>query len=237
MKQIKTVFYYFIIFNSIFFKSAFSNGFNVSKNLQEKSTNRNTQKIVGNQEIFNLYLELNLENKINYTTFYSAIKGFNKISKKKDSVITIVDFSKPSLEERGYVIDLKNKKIIYSTYVMHGKNSGDNITDDFSNILNSYKSSPGFYITENTYFGQFGYSLVLNGIEKGINDMAKERKIIMHGSKYAKPIEGAPMLSKSLGCPAVPIELAKPIIDKIKNGSVFYIHTNLQSYTSKSKLI
>lgn len=91
-------------------------------------------------------------------------------------MITIVDFSKPSLEERGYVIDLKNKKIIYSTYVMHEL-------------------------------------------------------------KYAKPIEGAPGRSKSLGCPSVPIELAKPIIDKIKNESVFYIHTNLQTYTSKSKLI
>ena len=237
MKHIKIVFYYFIIFNFILFKFSFSNNFNVRENTQRKNISKKTKKIVSNEDIFNLYLELNLEDKINYTTFYSAIKGFNKIKKKNDNIITIIDFSKPSLEKRGYIIDLKSKKIVYSTYVMHGKNSGDNITNNFSNVLNSYKSSPGFYITENTYFGQFGYSLVLNGLEKGINDMAKDRKIIMHGSKYATPIKGSPMLSKSLGCPAVPLELAKPIIDEIKNGTVFYIHTNLQEYTSKSKLI
>lgn len=237
MKHIKIVFYYLIIFNLILFKFSFSENFNVRENFKQKNIIKKSEKRIGNEEIFNLYLELNLENKINYTTFYSAIKGFNKIKKKKNNIITIIDFSKPSLEERGYIIDLKSKQIIYSTYVMHGKNSGDNITNNFSNVLNSYKSSPGFYMTENTYFGQFGYSLVLNGLEKGINDMAKDRKIIMHGSKYATPIEGAPMLSKSLGCPAVPLELAKPIIDEIKNGTVFYIHTNLKEYTSKSKLI
>ena len=93
----------------------------------------------GNREILKLYKEIKLEEKINYKTFYFALKGFKKIKKKNNSIITIVDFTKPSLKERGYVIDLKNKKILFSTYVMHGKNSGDNITNKFSNTLNSYK--------------------------------------------------------------------------------------------------
>ena len=191
----------------------------------------------GNREILKLYKEIKLEEKINYKTFYFALKGFKKIKKKNNSIITIVDFTKPSLKERGYVIDLKNKKILFSTYVMHGNNSGDNITNKFSNTLNSYKSSPGFFLTEGTYFGQFGYSLVLNGLEKGINDLAKERRIVLHGSKYAKPFVNAPMLSKSLGCPAVPIELVKPIIDKIKNGTVFYVHTELKNYIENSEFL
>lgn len=191
----------------------------------------------GNRDVLKLYKEIKLEDKISYKTFYSAIKGFKKINKKNDSIITIVDFTKPSLEERGYVIDLKKKKLLFSTHVMHGKNSGDNITDEFSNTLNSYKSSPGFFLTESTYFGQFGYSLILNGLEKGINDLAKERRIVFHGSKYARPFENAPMLSKTLGCPAVPIELVKPIIDKIKNGTVFYVHTELKNYIENSKFL
>lgn len=224
-----------IILNIIVFINSYSQ--NEVRNNNKKGINI----VKTNSELSNiskLYNEIGLEKEINYMTFYYAIKGFNNVAnKKRKDIITIIDFSKPSLEKRGYVIDLKNKKIIYSTYVMHGKNSGDNYTDKFSNVINSFQSSPGFYLTENSYMGQYGYSLRLNGLEKGINDKAKERAIVMHGSKYAKPIKGAPMLSKTLGCPAVPLELVKPIIDNIKNGSIFYIHTNQKNYIEKSNIL
>ncbi|MGL4510065.1 murein L,D-transpeptidase catalytic domain family protein [Cetobacterium sp.] len=218
--------------------------FNIHIKSEAKSSLKKTNEIniiktkTKLDETAKLYHELGLEDEIDYKTFYYAIKGFDSvINKKRKDIITIVDFSKPSLEKRGYVIDLKNRKILYSTYVMHGKNSGDNYTDSFSNIINSFQSSPGFYLTENSYIGQYGYSLRLNGLEKGINDKAKERAIVMHGSKYAKPIKGAPMLSKTLGCPAVPLELVKPIIDNIKNGSILYIHTNQKKYIEKSVIL
>lgn len=224
-----------LILNIIIFINSYSQ--NEVRNNNRKGINTLKTKIDLNN-ISKLYRDIGLQNEINYMTFYYAIKGFNNVAnKKRENIITIIDFSKPSLEKRGYVIDLKNKKIMYSTYVMHGKNSGDNYTEKFSNMMNSFQSSPGFYLTENSYMGQYGYSLRLNGLEKGINDKAKERAIVMHGSKYAKPIKGASMLSKTLGCPAVPLELVKPIIDNIKNGSIFYIHTNQKNYIEKSNIL
>lgn len=184
------------------------------------------------QEIYN---ELKLNKELSFKTFERAINGLNKINSKNKNIITIIDFSIPSLIERGFVIDLIQNKVLYKTYIMHGKNSGDNITTSFSNKINSYQSSPGFYITENSYYGQFGYSLRLNGIEKGINDKAKERAIVIHGSDYGKPFKGATMLSKTLGCPAVPKELAVPIINLIKDGSILYIHTDKEEYLNKTK--
>ena len=190
-----------------------------------------------NSSVENLYRELNLTNKMDFTTFSNAISGMKKLKDVKEDIITIIDFTKSSIKERFFVIDLKNKKTLFSTYVMHGKNSGESIPKEFSNAVNSFKSSPGFYKTENTYNGEYGYSLRLNGLEKGINDKARERAIVVHGSQYAKPKPGAKKLDRSLGCPAIPKEISDKVINKIKDGRLLYIHTNEKSYVQKSSII
>lgn len=202
-----------------------------------KLKNGNNFAFSPNNSIESLYKELNLTNKMEFTTFSNAITGMKKIKGVKEDVITIVDFTKSSIKERFFVIDLKNKKTLFSTYVMHGKNSGESIPKEFSNTINSFKSSPGFYKTENTYNGEYGYSLRLEGLEKGINDKAKERAIVVHGSQYAKPKPGAKKLDRSLGCPAIPKEISDKVINKIKDGRLLYIHTNEKSYVQKSSLI
>ena len=184
-----------------------------------------------------LYKEMKLENKISLNAFKIAFNGYSKIEKKAKPVLTVIDFSKPSTKERFFVLDLSKKKILFSSHVAHGKNSGENMATSFSNKVGSYQSSPGFYLTENTYMGGNGYSLVLNGLEKGINDKAKERYVVIHGAKYANPVSGAARLGRSYGCPALPTALNKPIIDSIKNGSVLYIHTELPQYTMKSSFV
>lgn len=190
-----------------------------------------------NSSIENLYRELNLTNKMDFSTFSNAISGMKKLKNIKEDIITIIDFTKSSVKERFFVIDLKNKKTLFSTYVMHGKNSGESIPREFSNAVNSYKSSPGFYKTENTYNGEYGYSLRLDGLEKGINDKARERAIVVHGSQYAKPKPGAKKLDRSLGCPAIPKDISDRVINKIKDGRLLYIHTNERSYVQKSSII
>ena len=190
-----------------------------------------------NSSIENLYRELNLTNKMDFSTFSNAISGMKKLKNIKEDIITIIDFTKSSVKERFFVIDLKNKKTLFSTYVMHGKNSGESIPREFSNAVNSYKSSPGFYKTENTYNGEYGYSLRLDGLEKGINDKARERAIVVHGSQYAKPKPGAKKLDRSLGCPAIPKDISDRVINKIKDGRLLYIHTNERSYVQKRSII
>ena len=134
-----------------------------------------------------LYTDMQLDNVVDYTAFEQAITGSQAIERRNKDIITLIDFTKPSTEERLYVLDIRHKKLLFSSLVSHGKNSGGNYATSFSNKVNSYKSSLGFFVTENTYQGKNGYSLVLNGLEKGINDRAKERAIVVHGANYCSP--------------------------------------------------
>ena len=186
-----------------------------------------------------LYQEMQLEGIVNFTAFEQAIAGYNKIEEKSKEILTLVDFSKPSTEERFYVFDMRHKKLLFSSLVSHGKNSGGNYATSFSNENGSLKSSLGFFLTENTYQGKNGYSLVLNGLEKGINDRAKERAIVIHGAAYSNPsvIASSGRLGRSFGCPALPQAVSKPIINTINGGSLLFIYANNQNYLAYSHIL
>lgn len=185
-----------------------------------------------------LFEEMQLGGVVNFLAFRQAVAGYNKIEEKSKSILTLIDFTKPSTEKRLFVFDMKEKKVLYSSVVSHGKNSGDNYATSFSNEVGSYKSSLGFYLTGNTYQGKNGYSLLLNGLEKGINDRAHERAIVVHGAAYANPsICKSGRLGRSFGCPALPQALTKPIINTIKDGSVLFIYANNKEYMAKSTIL
>ena len=186
-----------------------------------------------------LYAEMRLENIVDYKAFEQVLSGYNKMGAKCNNIITLIDFTKPSTEERFYVLDIKQKKMLHSSHVSHGRNSGENYATSFSNQSGSYKSSLGFYLTGNTYYGKHGCSLILNGLEKGINDKAKERAIVIHGASYANPsvIAGNGRLGRSLGCPALPQAVSESIINMIKNGSLLYIYANDKNYLNQSSFL
>lgn len=186
-----------------------------------------------------LYNEMQLDEIVNYKAFEQAIAGYNKIEDKTKEILTLVDFSKPSTEERFYVFDMRHKKLLFKSLVSHGKNSGGNYATSFSNENGSLKSSLGFFLTENTYQGKNGYSLVLNGLEKGINDRAKERAIVIHGAAYSNPsvVASSGRLGRSFGCPALPQAVSKPIINTIKGGSLLFIYANNQNYLTYSPIL
>ncbi|MBD8347392.1 murein L,D-transpeptidase catalytic domain family protein [Dysgonomonas sp. HGC4] len=185
-----------------------------------------------------LYTDMHLENIVNYAAFEQAFIGYNKVQEKNRDIITLIDFTKPSTEERLYVLDMKQKKLLYSSLVSHGRNSGENYATSFSNENGSYKSSLGFYLTESTYEGKNGYSLVLNGLERGINDRAKERAIVIHGAPYSNPsVIASGRLGRSQGCPALPQALSKPIINTIKGGTLLYIYADDHKYLAQSNIL
>lgn len=175
--------------------------------------------------------------------FNAAMKGYEYLKEKgklqKDDIISIIDFTRSSAKKRLFVIDLKNCQTLFCTYVSHGQGSGEEYATKFSNIPESYQSSLGFYITEETYSGKNGYSLHLEGQEKGINDNAQERAIVMHGAPYVSEtyIRDHGYIGRSWGCPAVPEKMNKPIIEKIKNGSCVFIYGNNKKYLSRSKIL
>ena len=162
-----------------------------------------------------LYRSMQLEGVVSWKAFRQAVTGYHKIADRKRDVLTLIDFSRPSTEKRLFVFDMKQRRLLFSSVVSHGKNSGDKYATSFSNEYGSYKSSLGFYLTETTYQGRNGYSLILNGLEKGINDRARERAIVVHGAAYADPSVASRggRLGRSFGCPAVPQKLSRPIID------------------------
>jgi hypothetical protein len=187
-------------------------------------------------------LQLNLSG-LNRDAFENARKGWEKLRSQgklaNQSVISIVDFSQSSNKKRLYVLDMENYKVLFNTLVAHGKNSGKEWATYFSNKLNSYKSSPGFYVTGQTYSGGNGYSLKLTGMENGINDKALQRAIVMHGADYVSEsyISSRGYIGRSYGCPAVPAKEAKSIINTIKNGTCLYIHVPDQRYLSRSAIL
>lgn len=172
-----------------------------------------------------------------------AVNGYHKLVNNKQiekgKTLTIVDFSLPSTEKRMWIIDVESGMILHNSVVSHGRNSGNLMAEKFSNVDSSYMSSLGFYVTGETYFGKHGYSLRLDGVEKGFNDKARDRAIVIHGAEYANEnfITSTGRLGRSLGCPALPVDTSKEIIDMIKDKTCLFIFGKDDDYISKSKLI
>ncbi|MES2748574.1 MAG: murein L,D-transpeptidase catalytic domain family protein [Bacteroidota bacterium] len=172
--------------------------------------------------------------------FVKGLKGFNRLKemgKVNKEFLTIVDYSLPSTVKRLWIIDTKQNKIILNSLVAHGKNSGENFATSFSNKSESNKSSLGFFITGETYIGKHGLSLKLDGLENGINDMARTRAIVMHAADYVSEAFAKVhhRLGLSHGCPALPPSLNNKIIATIKGKSCLFIYhpSMIDNTTSK----
>lgn len=176
----------------------------------------------------------------NYEALNYALEGWEKLSKDlKKPLLTVIDFTLPSTEKRLWVIDVEKREILLNSVVAHGRNTGELMATNFSNTHESFQSSLGFYKTAETYQGKHGYSLRLDGLEKGFNDQARARAIVIHGADYAREefAKTTGRLGRSLGCPALPPELSAKVIDLIKDGSLLFIYGNDNKYLSQSALV
>ena len=206
---------------------------NITENIQQPIEQKK-QKIV--IDVKSVYDSLNIKNKIDYSIFQKAYLGYVQISHKNPGVLIIIDYTKPSNEERFYVLDLNKKKLVYSTRVAHSKNSGLEIPLEFSDDPNSYQSSLGFFVTLGEYNGAYGYSLRLKGLEENINANAEDRAIVIHGGDIVEDeyIKKFGFAGRSLGCPVLPNSLTREIIDFIKHGRVLFIYGNDEEYIDES---
>ena len=171
-----------------------------------------------------------------------AYKGHQNLVDKgvlsNEDIIAIADFSQSSSKKRLYIIDAKNYRVLVNTYVAHGKNSGLSYAERFSNRVESLQSSLGFYVTKNTYFGKHGLSLKLEGLEKGFNDNAETRAVVMHGADYIGDNRaGSAYMGRSFGCPAVPQAQSEKIINMLKNGTCLFIYHPTQKYLNASTIL
>lgn len=201
------------------------------------STSDSTQQV-------SLYESMRLDTTgLSREAFDNALQGFEHLDEegriKNPDVLSIIDFSLPSSKKRLFVIDLKNKILLYNTLVSHGRNSGTLNASNFSNQLNSFKSSLGFYVTGDTYIGEHGYSLRLEGEEAGINDNALSRGIVMHSAAYVNEslIKTQGYIGRSLGCPAIPENIHRKVIERIRNGSCLFLYSPDKYYSAHTKIL
>ena len=223
MKSLKSIF--ILIFSFLFSLSLFAD-INFSTDF-----NSNIKKKFSDIEIKVMYRELSLNDKVSFSCFNNAMQGLEKIEElnnANDNLLVIVDYTKPSTEERLFVVDLRKKQLLISSLVTHGRGTGGLYATNFSNKNNSYSTSSGFYLTGNIYNGKHGESLILYGLEKDKNDNAKKRTIVMHQAYYANKsfAKKYGRLGRSKGCLALPTNLNSKIINLISDGVVLYVHTN-----------
>lgn len=183
-----------------------------------------------------LYDELKLANSgLSRNAYALALRGMHQLKLTK-LLLSIVDMSQPSDHKRLYIIDLEAKRLLFNTYVAHGRNSGELLAKRFSNTNSSFQSSLGFYKTLGLYQGKHGLSMQLQGLERGINDNAFARAIVMHGAPYVSEstIRQTGRLGRSQGCPAVSTAECSPIVRTIAGGSCLFIYSPDQHYLKQS---
>jgi hypothetical protein len=168
-----------------------------------------------------------------------ALTAYNKASNNgavHKPILTVIDYSLPSFKQRMWIFDLKHKALLYNTYVAHGRNSGATTPNHFSNRNASKETSLGTYVTKDTYMGSKGISLNLKGLEKGFNDNAYSRRVVIHGAWYVEPsfIKQAGQAGRSWGCPSIAKSIAKPVINLLKGGSVVFAYYPDKNYLSHS---
>ena len=191
-----------------------------------------------------IYDEMDLQDSgLSRKAFEYAWTGYYKLKKRgmlrRSNILSICDFSQSSSNQRLYVIDVKNRRMLYRTFVAHGINSGEEYATSFSNRMESCKSSLGFYVTTGTYTGINGYSLRIAGVDPGFNDNALKRAIVIHGAGYVsrRILNKYGVMGTTFGCPAIPTEMTNQIIPVVKNGSCWFVYYPSRKYLAQSTVL
>ncbi len=190
-----------------------------------------------------LYANIDLEKYgLSYEAFRYALMGYlnlenaGKLDNRK--VLTIIDYSQSSKHDRFLCINLEQQKLVFHTLVAHGANSGMEYPHYFSNRVNSHQSSIGFFITKNTYVGQNGYSLALEGEDAGFNSNALKRSLVIHQADYVRhDLASTGMIGRSWGCPAIPADIYQQVINYLKGGTCVFAYYHSEKYLKNSKYL
>jgi hypothetical protein len=240
MKAVKKYLKLSLLSILLFCLTVITRGIAHDKNNDNSSSSADNEKI---EKICSSYFSLlkSESTKPDYEVFKKALKGFFSLKSThniRKNILTIIDFSITSKNERMWVIDMNEMKVLHSNLVAHGRNSGEEFASSFSNSPSSYQSSLGFYVTGDTYIGKHGLSLYLDGVEPGINDNARSREVVMHGADYVSEdfVNRTGRLGRSFGCPSIPMNGHEEIIKLLSKRSCLYIYHPDDKYQKSSDL-
>ncbi|MDX1756072.1 MAG: murein L,D-transpeptidase catalytic domain family protein [Marinobacter sp.] len=158
---------------------------------------------------------------------------------ESSSRLAVIDFSLPSSEQRLWIFDLESQELVLRDLVAHGKNSGLASATAFSNIEGSHQSSLGLFMGSESYRGQHGYSLRLDGLEPGVNDLARQRAIVIHGADYVDQswVAEYGRIGRSHGCPAVSQGTIREVVDNLKGGQLVFSYYPDQEWLASSAFL
>jgi len=217
-----------------------SSAIGINENESESTTTSKTDRYI--RFVYD-QIKFGKNRKLNFEVFSKAFYGYLNMQEDgllvPNALLTVCDFTLSSNLKRLWVIDLKSKKIVFNTLVAHGQGTGEEFAVAFSNTHESHQSSLGFYTTGETYEGNNGYSLKLNGKDGQFNSNAYDRAVVIHGAEYVSDdyAKANKRIGRSHGCPALPVDVAPKIIDKIKNGHCLFIYHTSNNYLSSSRWI
>lgn len=227
--------YFSMSFHKLFQNNTFAQNGDILSEIQSYAKDNNT--LSGVEDMLRQKAPT-LSNEVVHKVI-TALTCANQYHVDHNDILTVIDYSLPSNEKRLWVFDLKTKQVLFNTYVSHGINSGAKYTNNFSNKNNSKASSMGIYTTNAIYFGRDGLSLRLDGLERGFNDNANARYVVMHGGWYVNEpfIKKYGRAGRSWGCPALPLNLSKDIIQTIKDKSFFVVYYPSEDWFAKSRFL
>ena len=142
-----------------------------------------------------------------------------------DQYIILIDYTLPGTKRRFFLIDTDNSSV-KAIGVAHGRYKSGYVrfftrykknslkwAKYFSNEKGSNAPSSGFFFAGQEYEGKFGRSMILHGLEPGVNDNACERAVVIH--KHWS-VSKKRSYSMSSGCPMINPGYLDEIIDKTK---------------------
>jgi hypothetical protein len=157
----------------------------------------------------------------------------------RSDLVTVIDYSLPSTHTRLWVLERNTRRILFRELVAHGIGTGEDRAGRFSNRPGSHQTSLGLFVTGRPYLGSNGYSLRLDGLEPGINHLARERAIVMHGAPYATASFASKhgRLGRSWGCPAVRPSVTRELIDEIQGGTTLFAYYPDEDWLARSRFL
>ncbi len=190
--------------------------------------NSHTKKVQSRSNDFATQLiPANVLNQAMKAYHWSVAQG--KVGNTK--TLTIVDFAMPSNLKRLWVINPNTGKVLMNLHVAQGNHTGLRYAKHFSNKNGSHESSLGAYVTANVYDGHHGESMRLSGLEKGINNNAMRRAIVVHPANYVTPgtLKAENRVGRSWGCFAVNPNKSKELIKLTRGGSVLFAYAKQEN--------
>lgn len=144
---------------------------------------------------------------------------------ENDKAMAVVNFGTHSKNRRFFVINMKTGRV-EAFHVAHGKGSDrshSGIATKFSDVPNSEMTSLGYYVTAESYHGQHGLSLRLDGLSKS-NVNARARAIVIHGAAYVA--DKNVKQGRSWGCLVFSQKSKNKILSRLKSGALIYAARN-----------